>query len=489
MSRFALALALLLAGCPTTPAPSDGGSALDVPAAIDGLSLDAPSASLETYCRPVGVFLCESARDCGCGEVLPGGALDVDACVAAFEAECEAAWAPFVAAGAFVDGDLAMACAATIAASTAPCERPSGVAAFALCEPFVIDPGRIGGPCSSPYCAGGDGYCNDGTCTRRGAAGESCGDMFSCQTGLVCQEGSCAVLLGDAAACTTDLECAPPLACVSGACGPLRAAGAACDDTVQCAYGLVCATGTCAARTAVTCDPSTPCGNREICASPPTCRAPLGSGAACSENADCASDLYCDSSASACTTRPASGEACGNGVSCAAGLGCDMDGGTCRALPGDGMPCLFGELGPFLCASGLACNAGTCGPIPGEGEPCAGTDTCAPGLGCAFGPSGSICIVPRGVGETCENRQACRADLFCGSSGTCEVDVAIGATCSPDLGNCGGACVPDASGGFTCSAAVAEGDTCLADADCTSGLTCLRRPDDTRCLADVCTTL
>jgi hypothetical protein len=490
--------ALSLSACDSSPTHDAG---LDAPLAFEsggpdaGLDAAGPAGSVEDYCRPLASSLCASAASCGCGAVLPGGRLDVAACTARFEAECAAAWGPFVSAGARIDAARAAACAVTIAERSPDCGPPSGIAAFALCEPFALDPAGLGETCATPYCAGGAGRCRmtpgGGTCEARGESGAACEDMFSCATGLACLEGTCRTLLDEGASgCADDLACLPPLRCVAGACRAAVPAEGTCGETRECAHGLVCEAGRCATRAAGPCDADAPCGSGEGCAAPPSCRAPLGAGATCRENLDCAPTLYCEDASKTCVARPADGETCGNGVICAPGLGCDMDGGgACRPLGGAGSPCAFGEFGPFLCGDGLACVEGTCGPLPTEGQPCAGTDTCAPGLGCAFGPTGSFCVAPRGEGEPCENRQACREDLHCGPEGTCAPDVAIGAPCNPSLDECGGACVPDASGGFVCRARLAEGETCLADADCEAALTCLVRDEDTRCLAELCASL
>jgi hypothetical protein len=495
LSRLVLSAstAWVLDGCGGGGTSADAGLDVLTEHAMDGGhgGNDAGSATIASYCAPLAMALCTRAADCGCGVVLPGGALDVGACARRLEAACGAAWGPFVEAGAVVDPARAAACVEAIAAGTPPCGAPSAVVAFAVCEPFVIDAAGLGETCASPYCAGGEGVCvrgeGGGTCMPRGAAGAACEDMFSCATGLACLEGRCRALLAEGqSGCTTDLACAPPLLCVEGTCRARGALGAPCTDTRTCERGLVCEAGTCAARTGTTCGEARPCGSLEGCARPPSCRAPRTLGERCAEDTDCEAALHCDDASGTCAVRPGDGEACARGVVCGPGLGCDGLGGTCRPLPGLGAPCAFGERGPFLCADGLACVEGACGPLPTEGQPCAGVDTCAPGLGCAFGPSGSVCIVPRGEGEPCENRQACGDGLHCGTEGTCAADVALGAPCNPGLGDCGGACVPDASGGFVCRAPLAEGATCLDDADCTAGLTCLVRDEDTRCLPEIC---
>ena len=502
MNRNGLALGALLTssllGCESTPAADAGFDARadtanhDAAAADAVIALDAFSADpLGAFCTPLAMNLCASAMTCGCGDLLPGG-LDLSACSARFEAQCREAWAPFVTAGATFDPVLGAACAATIQANSVPCATPSGVAAFALCTPFAVDPAGLGEDCAAPYCAGGNGYCQGNTCVPRGAVSAPCSDMYSCATGLVCNGTECAALLpSGAAGCTSNLDCRPPLSCIDGTCEALHVTGAACTSTRDCARGLVCNASVCSARSGTTCSERNECGNLAQCARPSSCRAPLARGASCITNTDCAASLYCNDATQTCLDRPAAGARCGNGIICAAGAGCDADSsdGFCRAAGPAGSSCLFGEFGPFVCATGLACLEGTCGGLPVEGEPCAGIDVCAPGLGCAFGPKGSVCVTPGGAGASCQNRQACRADHYCSAGGTCEPDVALGTACDPGLGNCGGACVPDSSGGFTCRASVAEGDACLDVADCTSGLTCRVREEDTRCIADICAAL
>ena len=503
MHRFALPLTLacsLIASACDQPATSDAGvdasrrdGSVDDATPTDAfMRMDAFSADpLGAFCTPLAMNLCTSAMTCGCGDILPGG-LDIAACTARFEAQCRSAWEPFVTAGAVFDPVAGAACAATIEANSLPCGAPSGVAAFALCAPFAVDPAALGEDCAAPYCADGNGYCQGNSCVPRGMVGATCSDMFSCATGLVCNDGMCTALReSGATGCTADLDCRPPLSCIDGTCEALHAMGAACTTTRDCARGLVCNASVCSARTGTTCSDLNECGSLTQCARPSSCRAPLARGAACISNSDCAASLYCNDASRTCVDRPAVGALCGNGVICAEGAGCDNDSadGRCRAFGGRGSSCLFGETGPFLCATGSACIDGGCGPLPVEGEPCAGVDTCAPGLGCAFGPKGSFCVIPGVADELCENRQACRTDHYCAAAGTCQPDVAIGAPCSPDLGDCEGACVPDASGGFTCRANVAEGGTCLDVSDCVSGLTCLVRAEDTRCIADICARL
>jgi hypothetical protein len=453
---------------------------------------------LSDYCRPLALQICESAESCGCGEVFPSGALDVEACAARFEVTCLESWQPLVAAGAVVDGLAAAECARLVEEATVECAAPSGLAAFAVCAPFVVEPVAIGEACSTIYCANGEGFCRreegpTGICTTRGAEGEACSDMFSCATGLACDGERCARLAEVGEACTQPSGCRPPAQCVGGRCELLRAVDGACEDTTQCAFGSVCVAGRCAERAAPTCDDvEAPCGNLTTCGRLSACRAPADVGEACVENADCRAELFCADDSKTCATRPAEGASCGNGVICGVGLGCDADGGsgTCAALPTSGEPCLFGERGPFLCAEGLACRDGVCGALPNEGEACAGLDTCAAGLGCSFEATGSVCVVPRGAGEPCQNNQACRADHHCAPSGSCAPDVAPGETCVLGAGDCAGACTLGDDGGFVCLAErLSDGDRCADDGDCADGLTCRARAEDSRCVAQVCSSV
>lgn len=490
-ARFAL-LAFVLLGCPG-PAPSDAGRSdvgpLDAPrlddastdaGGDDGGGSDAPIIDGDLsrdFCAPLAAFICGSADECGCGVLVPGGELDLPACIERWTERCMTSWQPFVDAGARIDGEAASACIDAVTEGTTRCAQPDGATVFAVCAPFAIEPVAIGEACMTPYCANGEGTCVAGTCVARGAAGDPCSTMFFCATGLVCNEGTCTALAAEDAACDVDLDCAPPLRCTDGACAPLAASGTACSATSGCAIGLTCDDGTCVAPSG-TC-PESPCGNRAECGGARTCAPRAGAGTACSDDRDCEAALYCDGT---CTARPADGEACARGTVCAAGLGCDTDGGTCRPLPGDGAACAFGEMGP-VCADGFACIDGSsCGPLPGEGEPCAGANLCAEGLGCDFTPEGSFCIVPRGEGGACESDRSCAEAFHCEGT-SCAADRAAGQPCS--VGNeCAGVCGPDASGGFSCRDAPVLGDGCVFSDECPLTLRCVA--ESPVCLPEIC---
>jgi len=436
------------------------------------------------YCTPSMALVCSRAQTCGCGTLLPGGALDVAACTKRLSETCMAAWGALVAAGAKIDEAAAAACVAKLDQATPACGEPSGAVVFAACAPFAIDPADIGEDCKTPYCAGGSGRCVKGKCTAAGGAGTECQDEYRCASGFVCSpvKGTCVPQGTAGTTCDVTQECAPPLACLGGSCKALGAAGAPCKDASECGVGLVCTADRCAAPPTA-CAHASDCGQGASCGGPRTCVARLGAGGACAEDRDCEPSLFCDDVGRTCTTRPAQGEPCAKGTICAAGLGCNAESGTCLPLPGDGEPCAAGE--PF-CADNLGCNDFVCGPLPAEGAPCTVDYRCADGLACDFARDGSTCIAPRAAGEPCASDRSCAAGLHCGAAGTCEPKRPAGAACTSSA-ECTGICAPDESGGLSCRAAPAMGDPCLVGDDCPVTLRCAAQTKT--CIAQVCSAL
>ncbi len=478
-----------LAAPPAGDAGTDTSPTDDDPNADGGEPDAAPDAPTEPdlerdYCTPSAALICSRAQTCGCGDLVPGGALDVAACTARVSAECMASWGQFVTAGAKVDQAAAKACIGKLDAATPACAAPSGLVVFAACAPFLIDPAKIGDTCKTPYCAGGSGRCVEGKCAAAGTAGAQCQNEYSCAAGFVCSpaKGTCVAQGAAGATCEVTEECAPPLACLGGTCKALGAVGADCDDANECAVGLVCAGGSCAAPP-TTCTQASECGQGQLCGGPRTCAARVGAGGTCVEDRDCEPALLCDDAGHTCTARPAQGEPCAKGTLCGPGLGCSQDDGTCIPLPGTGETCAAGE--PF-CAGDLGCNDFTCGPMPGLGAPCTVDNRCADGFACDFGRDGSTCITPRAAGEACTSDRSCAAGLFCGSAGKCETGRPAGASCGSSS-ECAGACAPDKSAGLSCRAPLAAGDPCLASDDCPDTLRCAAQA--TKCLAEVCTAL
>ncbi|MBN8610289.1 MAG: hypothetical protein J0L92_06880, partial [Deltaproteobacteria bacterium] len=106
IARALSASLVLVIGC-GDPGPTDAGvdasssaddSGLDAAAAFEsGVPDGGPGGVIADYCHPLAEAICTAASDCDCGEVLPGGVLDVAACTARWQASCEEAWGPFVA--------------------------------------------------------------------------------------------------------------------------------------------------------------------------------------------------------------------------------------------------------------------------------------------------------------------------------------------------------------------------------------------------------
>ena len=499
LGALVLSPLLALASCSDTqedPAVPgvDGGpdtTTTDAPPIDSGTTETGPDAPVTTegdlerdYCKPSAALVCSRAQACGCGDLVPGGALDLTGCTARLTEECRGAWGPFVTEGATIDKDAAAACIAKLDAATPACGAPSGRVVFASCDPFAIDPAKLGESCKTPYCADGAGRCVEGMCTTAGVVGTDCQNEFRCASGLVCSpvSGKCVAQGTAGTTCQVDEECAPPLACLDGSCKALGAAGATCSNDMECGVGLACTGGSCAAPPA-TCAGASECGQGQSCGGARTCVARLGVGATCVEDRECEAALFCDDATHTCIARPAKDEPCAKGTVCAPGLGCSIDNGTCVPLPGDGQPCAAGE--PH-CAGDLGCVEFTCAPLPAEGEPCTIDNRCATGLACDFGKNGSVCIVPKTAGEACASERSCGPGLYCNSADVCAAELPAGAACNSSS-ECAGACAPDASGGLSCRPAPAAGDPCLTSDDCPDTLRCAAQT--TTCIAPVCNAL
>ncbi len=474
-------------------ASTDAGpdSLVEADAAADSSVLPAGGPVEADYCAPLADLICQRAATCGCGALVPGGVLDVAACKARYTDKCLAAYADVVAAvhagEARVDPAAAASCIALLDASTPGCEAPRGSVTLGLCPPWFSSDVPLGQPCAFPVCAGGEGYCANGTCAARPGPGAPC-QGFECRAGLLCLEGTCRAAADVGESCTGDEACRPPLHCVDGACATLSSAGQPCTGDSACSLGLRCVGGKCTTVADSPCEDAEACGNLSLCAKPRRCQPPGASGDPCVGDEACQSGFGCDPTTSTCTEYPAQGQACQNGVMCAAGLACDMDLGHCEPLPSDGQPCALGPMGPFVCADGLGCNAGTCGALPGEGDPCTVDARCADGLGCDF-TAGSTCIVPKDVGGDCQNDSACKPGLHCDfATGHCAADYVTGAPCK-DGNECGpgATCALGPDGGFACAPLPDEGEACLFD--CRAGLTCIAVPAASKCLPQVCLTL
>ena len=451
----------------------------------------APSGSLESdYCVPLASLVCKRLVSCGCGFVLPSGALDEAACVASYTARCLEAYAPIaasVSAGkAHILADAAHACIALLDASTPGCERPRGSVAQALCPTWFTADTPLGGACDFPICAGGKGVCESASCAPRPVSGEPCAQGGVCAEGLLCIAGACAAPEPKGGPCAIDDACSPPLRCVEGACAPSSPSGGACTDVSACALGLVCESDVCTDRPPGPCGAAAPCGSSTTCAAPRLCEPKGTSGAPCDQDEACEAGFYCDPATTQCVEAPPLGQPCANGILCGPGLACDNDNGNCAPLPGDGQPCAFGPSGPAVCQDGLGCNEGTCGALPGDGQPCTVDSRCATGLGCDFAANGSFCVPLKDAGGACQTDRTCKLGLFCDySKNECALARPPGAPCK-DGNECGptGSCMPGNGGAFECAPLPGAAQRCLFD--CQSGLHCTASVAASICLPDVC---
>ncbi len=131
------------------------------------------------------------------------------------------------------------------------------------------------------------------------------------------------------------------------------------------------------------------------------------------------------------------------------------------------------------CATGF-CNhdpidaaCGKCAAFPAEGEPCAATTYCGYGLTCAgtaAGPKPRVCVVPKKLGDACDNVDApCAVGLSC-TLGKCGSPAKLAESCSSPEGASFPAC--DSLGGFECNATSGGGAKCSAVQFAKIGATC-----------------
>lgn len=209
---------------------------------------------------------------------------------------------------------------------------------------------------------------------------------------------------------------------------------------------------------------------------PGTCRALESAGAACQDDDQCTSGLFCSDETGRCVVPAGDGEACQGGEpDCALGLFCagaDEDtntSGECRPIDGvfgrlSGEDCDF-EAGQ-LCVKNLVCQVDSvdtdglhlsCASPVGSGEPCriAIPDQC---------PGDEYCDVPMDMLEgTCRPRPG--AGEACATTGVgtyCEAYTRCdGGTCR-DLANLGERCSSDE----VCLSEHCDGTACVSQDQC-----------------------
>jgi hypothetical protein len=177
----------------------------------------------------------------------------------------------------------------------------------------------------------------------------------------------------------------------------------------------------------------------------------------------------------------------------------------CQALPGC-RPALA------LCMTDKDCCSGGCEPTPEGPRRCARASGCQPeqercadgadccsgvcmagpeGIGrCAKAPGMKMRGPCRGLGELCDKAGDCCEAEACGPDADGHARclpaatgcLASGFPCLVGAQCCGGQCLPDAVGGFSCAAACAPtGAACRASIDCCAGR-CLGPPGASVCV-------
>ena len=227
---------------------------------------------------------------------------------------------------------------------------------------------------------------------------------------------------------------------------------------------------------------ASPC---DATARPAACIVAAGSrpdGAACSDDAQCASTRCARTfgttpgggpatipACGTCSPAGAAGEPCGAGV----GDGC-ADGTACVASPKPVCASIHAgvEDDPCdgvarTCAPGLACDAAlaVCRPLPTRGEPCASPDACQRPYACLLGQ----CADPRPPGSPCTASRDCAPGLVCAGwdgRGVRRVRKCVDPTWAAPGGACGdtapclvGSCSGDAA---TCPRVLPDGAACVA---------------------------
>jgi hypothetical protein len=310
--------------------------------------------------------------------------------------------------------------------------------------------------CVAPSgCGGGD------------AAGNGGGGMGGNASGQPPGAGTTAVPADVAAACA---------AYARSVCGKLTACSPA---ELQADFGDM---ATCAARKAVACNAGAAAPGAQITAAAlMACAGELG-GAAC--------DAFATRGVASCLLkgRRGDGDACASDFQCGSGF--------CKRTRG--------------------INCGTCTPLGRANAPCAESVECGPGLECS---NVGVCLAPSGPGQPCSDAQPCKFGAYClGQACAAQVEMAGGAcqdrnSCAAHKGlvcsqnvcaaisfakpgqACGGAgillcegsgdCVLGQGATGTCSMVAqdgqscAGGQSCLAPAECISGVCDIPRGTDT----------
>ena len=327
-------------------------------------------------------------------------------------------------------------------------------------------------------CAAGE-VCDNGAC-RPCASGE---DLSACQLplcpGPACPEASCSD--GVANGRETGVDC-------GGGCPETCVAGTTCNLDVDCASGL-CSGGSCAAAS---CDDAVRNGGESDVDCGPGCPSPCPAGASCASDTDCESGLFCAESTGLCTSG-----SCQDGAQSGNEVLADCGGGDCPGCP-VGSPCSAAvDCDSRACVDGVCVGASCADQLPSgdeTGVDCGGSDPacegCGDGESCSVGADCASGACENAVCVSCEDgdRNGTETDVDCGGSepscSRCDTGDACLVDDDCDSGDCGGgrcqavSCDDDVRNGaetdVDCGgsdpscARCADGDSCVAGADCES---------------------
>lgn len=329
--------------------------------------------------------------------------------------------------------------------------------------------------CAAGVCAPGDtNPCNDGVdCNGEEVCNEdsnSCGpDASTCAAGTVCvtETDTCEITC---AGCVVDGVCY-----ADGSPNPANACEACDVDASQTEFsavpnGIVCDNG-------VFCDGTDTCQDG-ACTEPDV--NPCDDGVACNGSETC------DEDANSCGAGTST---CGDGTSCQTGTDtCEI---TCAGCVVDGVCYADGSPNPLnacqLCdvdADKTAFSDAVDGALCNDGLFCNGMDACVSGVCVAAGTN------PCNDGVACNGTESCNesadscapGSATCGAGEVCDVDTD---TCEQTCNGCtiAGVCYPDGvtnptsacevcsvSDSLTSWSALADGDECGLNAECSAGV-------------------
>ena len=344
------------------------------------------------------------------------------------------------------------------------------------------------------------GFCVDNVCCDSSCGGGSATDCMACSTAAGgTSDGTCTALSAAVAPTVTCRaapdDCDVPEVCVTGntACPAdgvkmagveCNAASGACDVAETCngvdktcpadgvaSNGTPCGTASCTAGTETevsACDGTAktcPAGMMNACA--PYICGTTACRSSCVGDSDCVSGNYCNSGM--CVSKLTNGTACTDNSQCTSNI--------CA----DGVCCNSTCTGQCESCS-VSGSAGTCSPVtgaPATGHTaCAGTGTCGGScdgtnrMACAYPDMSVVCRAGSCTGGTATLEASCDGAGSCPSvmMQDCAPNVCDGAIC-------GGGCTIDTEcvsgnycSGGVCVPKLSNGDSCAADAQCTSNI-------------------